>query len=65
MCSLEVSNALLCTKKAEGGHKDCEFLLSHRVRKMQKGEGMEGERERGRETERKREVEGGRDALNT
>lgn len=60
MCFLEVSNAPLCTKKAEGGHKDCEFLLSHRVRKMQKGGGMEGEREGGRQREKGREREGER-----
>lgn len=42
-------HALLCTQKAEGGRKVCEFLLSHTVRKMQKGEKMEGEREGDRE----------------
>lgn len=56
-------HALLCTQKAEGGRKDCEFLLSHTVRKMQKGEKMEGEREGGRQREKGRER--GRDALNT
>lgn len=48
-------HALLCTQKAEGGRKDCEFLLSHTVRKMQKGEKMEGEREGGRQREKGRE----------
>lgn len=49
-------HVLLCAQKAEGGRKDCEFLRSHTVRKMQKG-GGDGRREGGRETERKREGE--------
>lgn len=51
-------HAHLCTQKTEGGHKDCEFLQSHRVRKMQKGKEMEGEREGGRQREKRREREG-------
>lgn len=56
-------HVLLCAQRAEGGRKDCAFLLSHTVRKMQKGEEMEGEREGGRQREKGRER--GRDALNT
>lgn len=63
MCSLEVSNAFLCTQKAEGGHKDCEQGPSQSEEDAERG--GDGRREGGRETERKRVMEGGRDALNT